>query len=111
VQKIKWTPSFLAECILGMQEKSSDMLGNWVWQAPIKNLCDHHGTSFEPPFCHSLGLAHTKPSTLRKPESDTDRGDDTQMKKCKFRSEWLEDFQWLKYDSTDRKTNEVQSLS
>ena len=32
-----------------------------------------------------------QPTTLRKPESDTDRGDDTQVKKRKFCPKWLEE--------------------
>ena len=42
------------------------------------------------------------PSTLRKPESDTDQGDDTQVKKHKFCPKWLGEFHWLKYDSTEK---------
>ena len=34
----------------------------------------------------------------RKPESDTDLRDDTQVKQRKFCPKWLEEFQWLKYD-------------
>ena len=42
-----------------------------------------------------------RPSTLRKPEkrkpeSDTDQGDDTQVKKHKFCPKWLGEFHWLK---------------
>ena len=48
-----------------------------------------------------------RPSTLRKPEkripeSDTDQGDDTQVKKHKFCPKWLGEFHWLKYDSTEK---------
>lgn len=39
----------------------------------------------------------------RKPESDTDLRDDTQVKKRKFCPKWLEEFQWLKYDQTKNK--------
>ena len=48
-----------------------------------------------------------RPSTLskpekRKPESDTDQGDDTQGKKHKLCPKWLGEFHWLKYDSTEK---------
>ena len=48
-----------------------------------------------------------RPSTLRKPEkrkpeSDADQGDDTQVKKHKFCPKWLREFHWLKYDSTEK---------
>ena len=43
-----------------------------------------------------------QPSTLRKPESDTDRGDDTQVKIHKFCPKWLEEFHWLNYDSSEK---------
>lgn len=57
-----------------------------------------------------------RPSTLRKPEkrkpeSDTDQGDDTQVNEHKFCPKWLGEFHWLKYDSTAKQNNEVQSLS
>ena len=38
----------------------------------------------------------------RKPESDTDLRYDTQVKKRKFCPKWKEEFQWLKYDSTEK---------
>ena len=48
-----------------------------------------------------------RPSTLRKPEkrkpeSDADQGDDTQVKKHKLCPKWLGEFHWLKYDSTEK---------
>jgi len=44
-----------------------------------------------------------QPSALKKPESDTDRGDDTQVKKRKFCLKWLEEFQWSYCDSTEKR--------
>ena len=41
-------------------------------------------------------------STSRKPESDKDLRDDAQLKKRKFCPKWLEEFQWLKYESTEK---------
>ena len=38
----------------------------------------------------------------RKPESDKDLRDDAQLKKHKFCPKWLEEFQWLKYESTEK---------
>ena len=32
----------------------------WVWQVLPKNLCNYHGMSFAPQFCHSLGHVYTK---------------------------------------------------
>ena len=52
-QKMKRTHSFLPKCVLGTQE-------NWVWPSLPKNLCDHNGMPFEPPFCHSSGHVYTK---------------------------------------------------
>ena len=48
-----------------------------------------------------------QPSTLRKsekgkPESDTDQGDDAEVKIGNLFPKWLEEFGWLKYDSTEK---------
>ena len=47
-------------------------------------------------------LFHIFDIRKRKPESDTDLRDDTQVKKRKFCPKWLKEFQWLKYDSTEK---------
>ena len=48
------------------------------------------------------GLLNIFDIRKEKPRSDTDLGNDTQVKKRKFCPKWLEEFQWLKYDSTDK---------
>ena len=74
-------------------------------------ICDHHGMSFQPLFCHLLGHGNAKEfirycqarkPEKRKPESDTDQGDDTQGKKHKLCPKWLGELRWLKYDSTEK---------
>ena len=51
-QKNERDVQFLPMCVLRMQEKSSDQLGDWVWQSLPKNYCNHQGMSFDPPLCH-----------------------------------------------------------
>lgn len=46
-----------------------------------------------------------------KPGSDTDLGDDTQVKKHRFCPKWLEEFQWLKYDSPKNKWLVLRNMS
>ena len=73
----------LPKCIFGIQE-------NWVWWALLKNLCNHHDMFFKPPFVSRGVMSVQKslfdivqPSTLRKPGSETDQGDNTQLMKCR----------------------------
>ena len=50
---------------------------------------------------HKTVYSMMKPKK-RKPESETGRRDGTRMTKRKFCPKWLEEFQWSKFDSTEK---------
>ena len=104
-QKMKRKHSFLPTCIIGRHK-------NWVWLAQKFEIIVACPSSPYFVTCWDMAMQKSlfdivRPSTLRKPEkrkpeSDTDQGDDTQVKKHKFCPKWLGEFHWLKYDSTEK---------